>query len=247
MPATGNREPKMNADATEILDQLQRSAAAGYKKILINHGATEPVLGVKISELKKIQKQIKKDYALSRELFETGVYDAQYLAGLIADESRMTKKDLRRWLAKANCMAISGTAVAWVAAESRYGHELALDWIDAKQENAALAGWTTLGCLVSLQEDEALDLAELRQLLRRVAKTIHQQPNQARYAMNQFVACVGAYVSDLTADAIGAAEQMGPVSVDMGATACAVPSAVETIQKVQNRGAIGKKRKTARC
>jgi hypothetical protein len=35
--------------------------------------------------------------------------------------------------------------------------------------------------------------------------------------------------------------------VDMGGTACKVPYAPEYIQKVQKRGAIGKKRKTAKC
>jgi hypothetical protein len=33
----------------------------------------------------------------------------------------------------------------------------------------------------------------------------------------------------------------------MGGTACKVPDAAEYIQKVQKRGAIGKKRKTTKC
>ena len=39
------------------------------------------------------------------------------------------------------------------------------------------------------------------------------------------------------------AEKIGPVSVDMGDTACKVPYAPDYIQKVQKRGTIGKKRK----
>jgi len=35
--------------------------------------------------------------------------------------------------------------------------------------------------------------------------------------------------------------------VDVGGTACKVPHAPEYIRKVQARGAIGKKRKTAKC
>jgi hypothetical protein len=48
---------------------------------------------VKVEELKKIQKQIKKDYQLALDLYDTGVYDAMYLAGLIADDLKMSKKD----------------------------------------------------------------------------------------------------------------------------------------------------------
>ncbi len=50
--------------------------------------------------MKPIQKKIKKDYALALELFDTGNSDAQYLAGLIADETKMSKKDLNNWVKK---------------------------------------------------------------------------------------------------------------------------------------------------
>lgn len=233
--------------AAEIVAQLEPLGTPSYRKILLNHGAKDPVLGVKIEELKKIQKRVKKDYRLALDLYDTGIYDAQYLAGLIADEAKMTKKDLRHWLARANCMAISGSVVAGVAADGPHGRELALDWIDSPKEATAHAGWTTLGLWVAVTDDSALDPAELKALLRRVGKTIHEQPNYVRYAMNGFVIAAGSYVPALTDFALQTGEQIGPVSVDMGNTACAVPFAPDYIRKVQSRGTLGKKRKTARC
>ena len=47
--------------------------------------------------------------------------------------------------------------------------------------------------------------------------------------------------------AMETARKIGAVSVDMGDTSCKVPYAPEYIKKVQDRGTIGKKRKTARC
>src|SRR5437868_12651759 len=47
--------------------------------------------------LKKIQKRIKKDYQLALDLYDSGVYDAMYLARLVADDKRMTQCDLQRW------------------------------------------------------------------------------------------------------------------------------------------------------
>ena len=44
---------------------------------------------MKIDQMKKIQKQVKKDHALSQELFDTGNYDAQYLAGRETREARL--------------------------------------------------------------------------------------------------------------------------------------------------------------
>src|SRR5712691_9777641 len=113
--------------AEEIVEQLKPLGTDAYKKILRNHGVQEPCFGVKIEELKKIQKRIKKDYQLALELYDTGIYDAMYLAGLIADDLKMTKKDLQRWVEKATCDALCSYTVSWVAAESQHDWELARD------------------------------------------------------------------------------------------------------------------------
>jgi 3-methyladenine DNA glycosylase AlkD len=233
--------------AEEIVEQLKPLATDSYKNVLLKHGVPELVFGVKIEELKKIQKRIKKDYRLALDLYDTGIYDAMYLAGLIADDLKMTKKDLRHWVEKTNCSMLSEYTVPWVAAESQHGRELAPEWIESKKERVAACGWATLSGLVAIKDDAELDLAGLKQLLQRVGRTIHQQPNRVRYVMNNFVISVGSYVKALTDAAFRTATQIGPVSVDMGGTACKVPSASEHIQKVQKRGAIGKKRKTIKC
>jgi 3-methyladenine DNA glycosylase AlkD len=231
----------------EIVKELRALGKDSYKKVLLKHGIKEPLFGVKIEELKKYQKRIKKDYQLALDLYETGIYDAMYLAGLSADETKMTAKDLQHWLAKTNCIPLCGSTVAWVAAESGHGWDLALEWIESKTELVATAGWATLSSLVAVRQDTDLDLARLKQLLARVQKTIHEQPDRVRYCMNGFVIAVGTYVRQLTDLALKTGEKIGKVSVDTGDTSCKVPSAPEYIEKARKRGGIGKKRKTARC
>lgn len=235
--------------AKQILAELKPLGSESYKKVMLKHGVKEPFFGVKISDLQKIRKRIKKDYQLALDLYDTGNYDAMYLAGLIADDARMTKKDLQRWIALANTThaPLAGSTVPWVAAGSPHGWELALDWIDSKKSVTAAAGWATLGSLVSIKDDSELDLPKLKQLLERVRKSIHQAPDDVRYQMNFFVIAVGSYVKSLTDTAIQTAEKIGPVEVDMGDTSCEVPQAPDYIRKVQKRGTIGKKRKSAKC
>jgi len=233
--------------AKEILAELKPLGSDSYKKVMLNYGVKEPFFGVKISELQKIQKRVKKDYQLALDLYDTGNYDAMYLAGLIADDARMTKKDLQRWITSATQSALASFTVPWVTAGSPHGWELALEWIDSKKALTAEAGWATLRSLISIKDDSDLDLAELKRLLERVRKSIHQAPNDVRSQMNMFVIAVGSYVQPLTDTAIKIAEKIGPVSVDMGNTSCQVPFAPDSIRKVQKRGAIGKKRKTAKC
>ena len=233
--------------ATEILNQLKTMGSESIKNVLIKHGAREPLYGVKVEDLKKIQKKIKKDHQLSLELFDTGVSDAMYLAGLIADEKLITKKDLENWANKASWSMICDYTVAWVAAESPYGWELGLEWIESEKENVACSGWNTLSSLVALKNDSDLDIPRLRSLLERVGKEIHSERNRVRYTMNNFVISVGGYVKELSALAKDIAKKIGKVSVNLGDTACKVPSAPEYIQKMIDRGTLGKKRKTVRC
>jgi hypothetical protein len=233
--------------AKQILAELKPLGSDSYKKVMSNHGVKEPFFGVKISDLQKIQKRIKKDYQLALALYDTGNYDAMYLAGLIADDARMTKKDLQHWIANAIHSPLASFTVPWVAAGSPHGWELALEWIDSTKPLTAEAGWATLRSLVSIKADSELDLPELKRLMERVRKTIHQAPNDVRSSMNSFVIAVGSYVQSLTDSAIQTGEKIGPITVDMGNTSCQVPFASDAIAKVQKRGAIGKKRKSAKC
>lgn len=232
--------------AKTILEEIKPLGRESYKKVLLNHGVREPRFGVKIEELKKIQKRIKKDYRLALDLYDTGVYDAMYLAGLIADDAQMMKKDLQGWVKKAYG-PLAGWTVPSVSAGSRYGWELGLEWIESDNETAAAAGWATLASLVSIKDDAELDVAKLKKLLQRVQQDIHEARDYVRLQMNGFVIAVGCHVLSLTKDAIRIGEKIGPVNVDMGDTSCRVPFAPDYIRKVEKRGAIGKKRKTAKC
>src|SRR5689334_4391891 len=170
--------------AKEIVAELKSLGNETTKKVLLKHGAREPFFGVKVEDLKKIQKRIKKNHQLALELYDTGISDAMYLAGLIADDAQMTRKDLQRWVEQAYWYMLSEYTVPWVAAGSKHGREVALAWIESKKENIAAAGWATLTSLVATKDDAELDLAELKQLLQRVQKTIHEERNRVRYAMN---------------------------------------------------------------
>src|SRR5215208_5668770 len=99
-------------DATQVIRELRSLGSESTAKVLRKHGARDPVLGVKIGDMKKITKRVKTDYQLALDLYDTGIYDAMYLAGLIADDAKMRPKDLNRWANKANG-ALASSTVPW--------------------------------------------------------------------------------------------------------------------------------------
>jgi 3-methyladenine DNA glycosylase AlkD len=231
----------------DIMTELKSMGSENIRKIFLKHGIREPLFGVKVEHLKIIQKKIKKDYQLAKDLYATGNADAMYLAGLIADDKKMTIADLQAWVRQAVSQNISEYTVPWVAAESDHGFNLAIQWIDSPEEYISAAGWSTLGALVSLKDDSDLDLAVLKSLLLRVVKNISTSKNRVRYAMNGFVISVGTYVTALTREAMATAKKIGSITVDMNGTSCKVPDAVDHILKIKEKGSLGKKKKTVKC
>ena len=67
--------------AQKIIDELKAFGTAQTKKTWMTHGAKEPCFGVKVEDMKKIQKRVKMDYALALELYDTGIADAMYQIG----------------------------------------------------------------------------------------------------------------------------------------------------------------------
>lgn len=233
--------------AQEVMAQLKKLGTEQTKKTHMRHGAREPLFGVKVADLKTIQKKVKRDHALSLELYDTGNSDAMYLAGLIAEPEKMTKPQLQKWVKGAYCSMLSCFTVPWVAAESRFGREVALDWMDSDKEQVAAAGWSTYACLLAIKPDAELDLVEVEKLMNRVRAEVGSAKNREKYCMVMFVISVGTYVVPLLAKAKAVAKAVGVVDVDVGDTSCQVPVASDYIAKVESMGRVGKKRKHAAC
>jgi 3-methyladenine DNA glycosylase AlkD len=232
---------------SQVLSELKSKGKEQTRKTYARHGIDLPMFGVSIADLKTIAKKIKGDQDLALELFNTGNYDAMYLAGIVADGSQMTKRQLEDWAKRAECDAVCSYVVAPTACESEHARDLALKWINSKSPSIAINGWATYCGVVATLADADLDLNEIKQLLDRVVREIHTAPNKVRYLMNMFVISVGTYVKPLLKQAKAAAKQIGKVDVDMGDTACKVPLAIEYIEKVEKLGRVGKKRKTMKC
>lgn len=230
-----------------ILKQLEEFGDERTKSTLMKHGAKEPLFGVKVQDLKKILKKTKKNHELSLELYATGNSDAMYLAGLMADENQITEEQLDEWVKAAYWSYLSEYTVPWVAAETDYGFELGLKWIKSDMETTASAGWATLAYYAAVNKDENLDIDAYIKLLDTIQKEIHSDQNRVKYTMNGFVISVGTYVKALTEKAKEVAKEIGKVNVNVCGTACKVPLATAYIDKVVDKGRVGKKRKTARA
>ena len=231
----------------EVMKELKSLGNPQAVKTFRNHGADGPMYGVRIGDLKKVQRKIKNDQELALQLWETGNSDAMYLASLTADGSKMTKTQLNAWAKSAWWNMLSGYSVPFVAAEHPDATNIALKWMKSKQERIAVSGWATYALAIAVRPDDELDFDEIKSLLKKVEAEVHKAPDCVRYNMINFVISVGAYVKPLLRNAKATAKRIGKVEVDMGDTSCKVPVATDEIAKIESMGRVGKKRKTTKC
>jgi 3-methyladenine DNA glycosylase AlkD len=244
------------ANVTELSQQtaavLTELKAKGNEKTRITyarHGhSLDRTLGVSVADMKLVAKKLKGQQAVAYELYDTGLMEAMYLAGILAHGAKMNEEKLQAWAKGADGLSmISNYTVPWVTVEHAKGRELATEWIGSTGEFLAASGWRTYSGLITTVPDDRLDLAEVEALLNAIVADIHTSQNRVKLTMNSFVIAVGSYVQPLSAKARAAAHKIGAVSADVGDTACEIPLATAYIEKVEATGKLGKKRKTIRC
>lgn len=124
-----------SASAASITTLLKKKGTEKMREMYARHGMPkERAYGVRMGDLKAIAKTIKGQQALAAELYETGMLDAMYLAGMVADGRKMSAKELHGWAdAAAGMSMICEYTVPWVAVEHPEARELAAKWIASKK------------------------------------------------------------------------------------------------------------------
>ena len=231
----------------EVMTYLESKGSEQTRKIYLNHGAPENFYGVKVADLKPIHKKEKNNHQLALELYATGNSDAQYLAGLIADSKAFSKEDLKQWASKASWYMISEYSVAWNVAESPYCMDVCREWIDSEDPKLQECAWASLSSYLGHVPNADIDMNYHKSLLSRIEKEIHSSENRVKYCMNGYVIAFGAAFSELTEECKLIGDRIGKVEVFMGNTACKVPVIRPYLDNMENRGRIGKKKKTTKC
>jgi len=231
----------------EVMSYLESKGSEQTRKIFSKHGAPGNFYGVKVADLKVIQKKVKTDHALAEELYATGNSDAQYLAGLIADPKLFSEQDFERWALATGWYMVSEYAVAWNLAESNLCMAICDKWINGKDIKLQECAWAALSAHLGITPNENLDSVYLVGLTKKIEKEIHQSANRVRYCMNGFVIALGAAFPELTEDCKRIGDRIGKVDVFMGETSCKVPVIRTYLDNMEEKGRIGKKKKTAKC
>lgn len=216
----------------DVMAELAAAGCEQTRKTYLRHGAPEPLFGVSFAKLYEFRKRLKKQHALSEQLWASGNADARILATMIADPAQATRASLEVWCQAIGYHGLTGSFADFVALTA-FAREVERDWLDSEHEMVARVGWN-LVCLRAMEDMVTLD-AEFEAYLSRIEREIHRAPNRVREAMNSALIAIGIRSAELEVLAVAAARRIGKVEVDHGATSCKTPDAETYILKARAR------------
>lgn len=232
---------------SEVMEYLESKGSEQTRKTFKRHGAPDDFFGVKVGDLKPLEKKLKGNHSLAMDLYATGNSDAQYLAGLIADPKEFSIADFELWASGATWNMISDYAVAWNIAESPLCMEICSNWINHKNIVFQHIAWCAMSAYLGIVSNDLLEIDFHRKMIDRVEKEIHSSENHLKYCMNGYLIALGCAVPELTDACREAGKRIGKVEVFMGETSCKTPEIVTYIDKVAGMNRLGKKKKFAKC
>lgn len=220
-------------DATQVMSELEAAGTAQNRKVYARHGYGEAMFGVSFAKLGVLRKRIGTDQELADTLWATGNQDARILACMVAEPGSFDRAKLEAWLGEIDHHTLCGIFASRVAGLHPEARAIAAAWIDDPGEYPSSAGWNIVIDLAMRATGD--DDGWFRGLLDRIEATIGSAPNRTRHSMNMALIGIGGSLPALETAALEAADRIGKVEVDHGATGCKTPAAAPYIRRMVDR------------
>lgn len=173
--------------------------------------------GIGLTQLRKLAKKIGRDRDLSRQLWESDVYDARVISLLIDDPKQLSREQAEEQvedLEDGLLRHVFATCDATLA-KTPFAFDLACEWMDSKDVNRRRCGYALLYEL-SKKNPEGMDDGFLLGRIDHIQKTIHDEEMWVRESMAGALMGIGKRNKELNGAAIRAAKAIGPIDVDYG-------------------------------
>ena len=180
--------------------------------------------GIGLSQLRKLAKQVGRDHELSLKLWASGCYDAKVIAALIDEPAKMTRAQVEKQVDELNAGMMMMVHVYCscdpTLAKTSFVRELAVEWIESKDDHRRRCGYLLLAELSRNKKDATLTDAFFEKYIARIEKGIKKEENWVRDAMNTVIFGVGQRNAKLNKRALAAAKKYWPIQVDYGDNSC---------------------------
>jgi len=195
----------MNCD--DVIEKLKSMGnpenVAGMARFGIS---SENTLGISVTSLRALAKEIGIDHDLALELWDTQIHEAQMLATLIDDPSAVTVKQAERWVVDIDSWDIADGLAFNLFWKAPFAYDKAYEWSDRSEEFVKREGFALMAKL-ALSDKTAPD-ERIAGFLPFIKKGATDERNFVKKAVNWALRQVGKRNLALNKQALGAAREI---------------------------------------
>lgn len=192
------------------------------------------VIGIKITDLRLLSKQIGMNQELSERCYSQSIYEMLMLATMICDPAQISLEKMRAWIIQAKQTNIidQGLVHIMLSDPSRFSHYLL--WCEDDNDDLRYGGYAFLSSYFRQAELTDIDIETGVKYLTLIEKTISSETLQIQNAMNNAVVMAGLHVPQLVEKATEVAEKIGYILPLKVKNSCNIQSATDYLIRYQH-------------
>lgn len=163
-------------------------------------------LGISMTQLRPLAREIGKDHALALSLWESGVREARILASLVDDPKLVTTEQMESWAAEFASWEVVDAACCNLFDRTEHRYAKAVEWAGREEEFVKRAGFSLMAG-IAVHDRRAAD-DRLLALLPVIERESCDRRDFVRKAVNWALRQIGKRNPVLNQEAIAAAERI---------------------------------------
>jgi len=168
------------------------------------------VLGIPIPVSRKMAKAIGKNHELALKLFNSGIHEAQILAGFIAEPEKFTKQQIEEWVKLFDSWDIVDQVCSAAIDKTKFVPKIIFEYARRKEEFVKRTAFTLIACLTvhnkEMKNEEFLKFFPL------IKKASADERNFVKKAVNWALRQIGKRNKKLNVRAIKLAKEIQQIN-----------------------------------
>jgi len=197
--------PKIEVE--RVLDRLRSvsdpDAVAGMAAFGIKAANT---LGVSMPAIRRLARDIGRDHALAKALWETGVHEARILAGLVDELELVTDEQMERWVNDFDSWDVCDQVCGSLFDRTPVAYDKALEWSRRDGEFVKRAGYVLMATLAV--HDKKADDRRFLPFLMAIRAGADDERNFVKKAVNWALRQIGKRSLALHSEAVKLAREL---------------------------------------
>lgn len=167
---------------------------------------TRNAVGVTVTELRRVARDLGRDHDLAAALWTSGVHEARILASLVDEPARVSETQMETWVADLDSWDVCDQVCANLFDRTTFALDKAREWSVREPEFEKRAGFALMACAAVHRRDEPDDA--FASLMPSIREQATDDRNYVRKAISWALRQIGKRSAELNEEAIRTAEEI---------------------------------------